>query len=406
MSIRVFLDARKLGDGGIGAYIENVVDGLLDFSAEESPVFEFTLLAPSVEDSKKCPTISSALGRWGRDVSVIYDSTPKYSLREYFAMPLRYRSELATHDLFHSPHYTLPFGIKIPRIVTVHDIIHMTHPDTALHKPISSMLIRSALSRATHVITVSEASRRKLLPYSNGRTQLTVIPNALRRSIAEIALRELKPTVKTYGLKHDYILFVGGERQHKGLHRLLKAWSIFKSASSETAAEPLQLRVVGSNFSDDIRRHASALGIADSVVFCEAISDEELKQLYRDARAVAVPSEEEGFGMVALEAMSLGLPVICTPVDSLREVCADCAWFSEDFTPESFAAALASALSDERGREAKVREGISRAAQFSLKVHARRTAAVYASVCGHFVVDPYFSRLGKTERGTAASHGG
>lgn len=405
MSIRVFLDARKLGDGGIGAYIENVVDGLLDFSAEELPVFQFTLLAPPPELCGSDPIISTALKRWGRDVEVLHDSTPKYSLREYFMMPVRYREELAKHDLFHSPHYTLPFGLKIPRVTTIHDIIHMTHPDTALHKPVSRMLIRSALSRSTHVITVSEASRRKLEPFVGSRTQLTVIPNALRRSIALAAAADSGSYVKTYGVTHDYVLFVGGERPHKGLPRLLEAWAALQKDGNWGSSEPLQLRVVGSSFSPAVRARCQELGISGSVVFCEGVPDEDLKRLYRGAKAVCVPSDEEGFGMVALEAMALRRPVVCTPVDALREVCGDCAWYSEDFSAESLKSALSAALTDEKTSELKVREGQRRAEQFSLLTHARRTAAVYAATCGHFVVDPYLERLGTKKRERAAGHG-
>lgn len=404
MNIRVFLDARKLGDGGIGAYIENVVDGLLEFSAEESPLFEFTLLVPAHETCRGSETICSALKRWGRDVSVIHDSSPKYSVQEYLFMPLRHRKAISEHDIFHSPHYTLPYGVGIPRVVTIHDVIHLTHPDTFLHRPLASVLIRSALKRATHAITVSEASRRRLEPLLPQGGQLTVIPNALRQSMAQLEAA-LQSSVRTYGLSHPYVLFIGGERPHKGLRRLLEAWALVESDLKAPEGERLQLRLVGPRFSPAAREFCRKLGLEKTVVFQEGASDTELKELYRRARAVAVPSDEEGFGMVALEAMAASRPVVCTPVESLREVCGDACWVSADFSARSFAAALKAALTDEGAASAKARLGQERAQQFSLKLHAKRTAAVYAAASGRFVVDPYRTRLGREASKRAAGHG-
>ena len=113
----------------------------------------------------------------------------------------------------------------------------------------------------------------------------------------------------------------------------------------------------------------------------------DLNVLYHGAHAVVVPSLEEGFGLVALEGMAAGVPVVCTPENSLKEVCENCAWYSEDPFPESLAHAMIAALTQRDVAEAKIAEGSIRAQLFSKELVARMTYAVYEDVLAGGVLD-------------------
>jgi D-inositol-3-phosphate glycosyltransferase len=62
------------------------------------------------------------------------------------------------------------------------------------------------------------------------------------------------------------------------------------------------------------------LGVDDQVVFCGRKSQAELRQYYNAADMVLVPSRSESFGLVALEALACGRPVLATATDGLRWV--------------------------------------------------------------------------------------
>src|SRR5215207_2895244 len=103
----VMIDARKLGDGGIGAYIENLVDGflLLKDDGEVLPEFsllvEETLVASADERSRNLRLpLREARERWENKVRFIPERSGKYSLSEYLRLASRQRHELRQHNLF------------------------------------------------------------------------------------------------------------------------------------------------------------------------------------------------------------------------------------------------------------------------------------------------------------------
>jgi glycosyltransferase involved in cell wall biosynthesis len=114
------------------------------------------------------------------------------------------------------------------------------------------------------------------------------------------------------------ILFVGNLIHRKGLHHLLKALH-------SLAGRPFRLDVVGSEEHD--RRYAASvrelvreLGLEGRVHFHGALAGEALGERFRTAQLLAVPSSYEGFGIVYLEGMSFGLPVIASASGATDEI--------------------------------------------------------------------------------------
>jgi phosphatidylinositol alpha-1,6-mannosyltransferase len=125
-----------------------------------------------------------------------------------------------------------------------------------------------------------------------------------------------------------------------------------------------QLWIVGEG--DDVARleaSARALGIFDAVRFLGGVSNRDLGRLYRSAGVYAMPSRQEGFGLVYAEAMWHGLPCIGSTSDAAREVIADARTgllvpYNE---PEATADAIATLLSDRELAERMGRAGAEEA---------------------------------------------
>ncbi|MFH1661824.1 MAG: glycosyltransferase family 4 protein [Candidatus Falkowbacteria bacterium] len=115
------------------------------------------------------------------------------------------------------------------------------------------------------------------------------------------------------------ILFVGGlDKAHyfKGLGILLKAVSGFKKNS-------YKLRIVGDgNLREKYKEQAEKLGIKKFIKFAGRVSDEDLPDHYRKADVFVLPSINrcEAFGLVLLEAMACGTPVIASDLPGVRSV--------------------------------------------------------------------------------------
>ncbi|MBI4098867.1 MAG: glycosyltransferase family 4 protein [Candidatus Magasanikbacteria bacterium] len=159
-----------------------------------------------------------------------------------------------------------------------------------------------------------------------------------------LGLRLLGPRGAPRGEREDYFLFVGAlDRAHyfKGVSLLLRALKLMDSGSRgesgmtevagmtnkvETASgmtDKTRLVVVGAGeLLSHYKKEAAQLGIADRVIFTGGVTDEELARWYAGALALVLPSTDrsEAFGIVLIEAMACGTPVIASDLPGVRAV--------------------------------------------------------------------------------------
>lgn len=129
------------------------------------------------------------------------------------------------------------------------------------------------------------------------------------------------------GLRNDYtkiddecsvILFVGQLREHKGLRYLLKAIKIVKAKISN-----VRLIIVGDGPQrSSLINYASKLNVSDAVSFVGNVSEDVLPHYYGISNAVVLPSytRRDAFGLVLLEAMAAGKPIIASDIPGVQEV--------------------------------------------------------------------------------------
>lgn len=382
MAAHILLDARKLGDFGIGVYIENLVHGLVQLQEEGKIEIKLSLLVPPALLEPGAPVgMQEFVASMDGKVQFVKETSEKYSLSEFFLLPFRQRKALREADLYHSPHYTLPFFLGIPAVVTIHDVIHLTRPESRIQRFFAYRMIKSAVKRAAHLISVSEESVRRLTEtVGTVKTPMTVTSNALQEGFEVLPRSEVSDYLRQNGYRMgEYCLFVGNERPHKGFTELLHAWADLLLHSWGGINVP-ELIAVGERYSSISYDLVQDLGLKQKVRFVGRVPRELLTHLYNGAQAVIVPSKEEGFGLVALEALACGVPVVCTPHASFREVCGDCAWYARDFTGDAIAAAVRNALTNVELRQAKVEEGLDRVLRFTRAASAEKTCQVYETV--------------------------
>lgn len=337
---RILFDGRKLGDGGIGVYIDNTVRGLLS-----SGSVDVTVIA-SREQAKGVS--------WCSEVSWHYDSSKQYSVSEYFLLPRRINFEL--YDIYHSPHFTLPFGIPIPTVVTIHDLIHIEYPEAFYYPVVAKLLISSAVARASRVVAVSEDTRRAIVRLTDADPHKVIhIPNAvppfLQTDEAMVGQRARSGVVSRLGGEERYFLTVVSNcKPHKGILDLFQAWHEFVirfQASQERSSCPLLLVVgYGAKAIQSDRKLSELADKLGTIRVIGAVDTEILRHLYKHAEALVVPSLAEGFCLPALEAQSVGTRVICRPVPALQELITESDVVAADRSVTALAdALLASAVS-------------------------------------------------------------
>jgi glycosyltransferase involved in cell wall biosynthesis len=321
---KILLDARKLGDGGIGVYIENIVAGLLQVGG-----IDITLVAkPGVNSS-----LTSLPG-----VSWVFDSSRPYSADELFFLPNRLG--LSRFDLFHTPHYMLPFRISIPTVVTIHDLIHMTHPEKFYYPLIARCLIGSALRRAQAIVAVSQATRREVVEtFGVPEDKVSFVPNG----VAQFAVKSAAQIAPRNPLTDAYMLVVvSTPKPHKGIQDLLQAYSRFRTQADWRSVVATPPRLVIAGFGSNACIGSSAVG--EGIEIAGAVPAELLGRLYRNASLLVVPSHAEGFCLPALEAQAVGTPVVCRPVPAIQEIVSPRDTVAADFSVDALAAAMATGL--------------------------------------------------------------
>jgi D-inositol-3-phosphate glycosyltransferase len=189
---------------------------------------------------------------------------------------------------------------------------------------------KQVLRRADRIVvaTLAELTQLRFL-YKADASKLVVIPPGVNVSrFYPIPSDEAKVYV---GLKPDdrMILFVGRIEPLKGLDTLLKAMSCLQKKESR----PVHLAIIGGDPSASpeemnsemarLKNLCEALGLDQSVVFLGVRDQDKLSYYYSAAEVVVMPSHYESFGMVALEAMACGTPVIASEVGGLAYLVRD-----------------------------------------------------------------------------------
>ena len=163
------------------------------------------------------------------------------------------------------------------------------------------------LIAADLVIANSDAVRRELLSRNLSIRRLEVVPNGV--DLDAFCVSECDP-------EGDYVLFVGRLVAQKGIDVLLRAFAVLLREVPEA-----QLIITGDGGLElYLKRLMRYLGLHDNVSFIEWKSGSELVTLYQHAQVVVIPSYFEPFGIVALEAMACGRPVIASNVGGLGKL--------------------------------------------------------------------------------------
>jgi glycosyltransferase involved in cell wall biosynthesis len=323
--MRIGIDCRKIADFGIGTYVRGLVHALAQIDRGED---EYVLLVPQ---------------RIDLPFEQYEVRAPSYSVRELIVMGRAIAK--ARLDLFHTPHFVLPWT-SCPSVTTIHDVIPVRFPPPQPGGSVYySLMMRRALRRSAAVLTVSEAARSAILAAFPADGEITVTPNGVDSIFFEDGPAE----------PGRYFLYVGNDKPHKNVPALIEAFRGLDGAS---------LVLAGAEFA----RYRGVPGVTTAGF----VSIDRLAALYRGATALVMPSLEEGFGLPVAEAMASGTPVIASDIAALREVSGGAALHTDDY-----ADAMRRILSDESLRADLARKGRARARQFTWARCAELTREAY-----------------------------
>ena len=264
-------------------------------------------------------------------------------------------------------------------VVRYHDAIPVLMPhtiaDMANHQASHYHALRTNVGAGAHFACVSESTRQDLLrifPQAEGRA-VTIhnmvshhyypelssparVPEVIRTRLNDDKeLAQRSPRELAEGM--EYLLMVSTLEPRKNHAALLSAWEQLRSGAHPN----LKLVIVGMlgwHHEPIIRKFRPWIERGELFVL-QDVPSQELRLLYRHARATACPSFGEGFDFSGVEAMRCGGAVVASDIAVHREVFADAAEYFSPYSPEDLAQALSNVIdaASRARREDLVRRG-------------------------------------------------
>lgn len=370
--MKIAIDASTIStQGGPRAYVLGLVDALLKIDQQN----EYIIFYNDPVHRGRFPAAREC---------VLPGKSPLRRLwREHVLLPLACRRESV--DLLHCPKSAVPLWSPCPTVVTLHDLIPITHPETETRAAqlYWRLQIPIAARRATFIITDSDHARREIVEMFGVPDQrIAVTPLGYPPSMDAVPEPERAANVRRrYGLPDSYILYVGTIQPRKNLNMLIEAYSLLRREGSTTH----KLVIVGRKgwLYETLFARISELGLGDDVIFSGFVPDEELPDLYDGACLFVYLSLFEGFGLPPLEAMARGVPVVTSNTTSLPEVVGEAGITVPPGSLDDVVAGMRRVLTDSILAKHLSSSGKMRARQFSWQQTARLTLEIYRRVAGH-----------------------
>lgn len=356
------------------------------------------------------PHVKEELGHGGRVIhipagpevpvakEILYQHVPEFvgGVREFA------RAQGLTYDVIHAHYWLSGVAAKslreawgVPFVQMFHTLGHMKN--RIAQSPAEregTLRIKTEtqlLYEADRVIAATPAEKTQLvwLYRADGKRIATIPPGV---DVGHFYPRAMAAAKERIGLEPEkkLLLFVGRIEPLKGLETLVRAVSILRDQGVCNCAD-LALSIIGGNPDDPAAQNAEMerikalrmeLGLIKMVTFLGARAQDTLPDYYSAAEAVVMPSHYESFGMVALEAMACGTPVIASEVGGLAFLVQDgvTGFHVPDRDPEKLAERICAVFTDPELRHQLGAQAAQYAEGYRWELIAQQLQQVYADV--------------------------
>lgn len=333
--MRILVEASSIYDqhAGIGRYARHIVGEMLS-SDEET---DFRLLRTSDDADVDLSYFESALGH--RTVRKLPLSR-RNAYRIWFRLGIPFDIQLISGraDVAYSPDFTIWHTRNIPRVVTVHDLAHMTHPQFTTPGLLGFLnrVVIPQVEQAAKIAVVSKATGTDLQRLLGVRSEdIIYAPNGVDdRFLRAEPLSEHER--KVLGLPQDFGLMVGTIEPRKNHENAIRAWEL-----SELGGK-VPLVILGREGWGLDRIYPILQPAIDrgTVIYRSYLEDTYLPSVMRSARMLIFPSWTEGFGLPVAEMLATGGNVVTSSAPALLEVADGHSWHAAADDPEGLADAI------------------------------------------------------------------
>lgn len=293
------------------------------------------------------------------------------------------------YDILHSHYWLsglagliLAKNFSIPHVTMFHTVGRLKQKAFTgqQESPLRLYMEKEIISETDAITVATENERNQLLQlFKVEPNKIRVIPGGVDLSHFNKLNKNESRKKLSLGIDHQTILFVGRLDPFKGTYTLLKS-------VSEMVTKPQVLLIGGSGEKDtevqNLKKYASQLSILDQITFIRAVPQSDLPLYYSAADVTVVPSYYESFGLVAIESLACGTPVVAANVGGLPLSIQDGfnGILTSEVTSEHFANALDKLLQNETLLKSLAENARISVIKYSWKEAASRAVKLYLNL--------------------------
>jgi glycosyltransferase involved in cell wall biosynthesis len=275
-------------------------------------------------------------------------------------------------DLFLSPDGYLSLRTKVPQLAVIHDINFVHRPADLpwVKAKYYNYYFKKFATTAKRIATVSFYSKEDITrSFKVDYDKIDVVYDGINQIFTPTSEEEQVALREKYTEGFPYFLFVGALHPRKNVNGLLRAFDAFKSVNGNQT----KLLIVGGEMhkTGEIFETFDNMRFKKDVVFTGRVSTSELHQIFGAAMALTFVPFFEGFGIPVVEAMSAGVPVICSNTTSIPEVGGSAVLYADPCKIEQITEAMIKMADDAEFRNNLIEKGFVQKNKFSWDETAR-----------------------------------
>lgn len=296
-------------------------------------------------------------------------------------------------NLLHCTSNTAPLFIKIPMIVTIHDMIYLEKSYLNIidnygikYQRFGNIYRRFIVPRiaksAKKIITVSDSEKQVIndfFHFSPEKEKVISIYNGVGLHFKKINdSNELMCIKEKYKLPDEYMLFLGNTDPKKNTTNVLKAFFEFIKIHRGN----IKLVIVDYQ-PEQLKKQIDEIGhreLCDNIHLTGYVVNDDLPAIYNLSKLFLYPSLRESFGIPILEAMKCGVPVITSNTSSMPEVSGGNAILIDPYKHEEMTDAMLQLVDNHSLTDDLIRRGYQQAEKFSWKKMAKDVLEIYDQV--------------------------
>lgn len=370
--IRAIIDARTFVHKtrtGIGNYIREVIPHIV----QQADDIHFTIIR---NPKGKTPSFNH---KNVREIMLPYDTMSLYTV---FRPGLG--AKFSDCDIYHSPSFMIPPGLRCPSVVTVHDLMWIEAPKLAARFPLwrwprqwwYTATFGYAIRNSDAILSNSKATAeavRRIFPDQAQNVHVTPFGIDLDRFSPDQAEERsaLDPWIPS---QIKYSIAVGKGSPYKNHANIVRA---FLRATHDQPDHKLILIRRSARIDFEMAKLRSDETVKSKVIILPYMKDEKLLTFYKHARMLLFVSRFEGFGMPALEGMAMEIPVLTSNAPALLEITGKAALHTGCNDLPDMAEKIRLLDTDQKLRETLIVAGKEHVRRYTWSKCARETLAIY-----------------------------